>query len=75
MIWPHQKDARGKNTKINDGTDPTRKKKKRTPKEDLDKRSASSHDSKKCGARSVEKQRQMAFGFRKTVTAVTTPDR
>jgi hypothetical protein len=50
------------------------KKKKRTPKEDLDRRSASSHDSKKCAARSVEQQRGMAFGFRKTATVVITPD-
>jgi hypothetical protein len=55
--------------------DATREKEKRTPKEDLDKRSASSHGSKKCGARSVEKQGGIAFGFRKTATAATIPDR
>jgi hypothetical protein len=55
--------------------DPSREKEKRTPKEDLDRRSASSHDSKKCGARSVEKQGGMAFGFPKTATAVIIPDR
>jgi hypothetical protein len=75
MVWPRQKDARGKNTKINYGMDPTREKEKRTPKEDLDRSSASSHDSKKCGARSVEKQGGMASGFRKAAAAVTIPDR
>jgi hypothetical protein len=55
--------------------DPTREKGKRTPKEDMDRKSASSHDSKKFGARSVEEQGGVAFGFRKTATAVKTPDR
>jgi hypothetical protein len=73
MVWPRRKAARGKNTKINYGMDPTRDKEKRTPKEDLD-RSASSHDSKKCGARDAETQGGMAFGFRKTATAVIIPD-
>ena len=35
----------------------------------------SSHDNKKFRTRSVEKQRGMAFGFRKTATAVVKPDR
>jgi hypothetical protein len=69
-----QKDARGKNTKINYGVDPAREKEKRTPKEDLDRRGASSNDSEKCGARAVEKQGGMAFGFRKTATAVIISD-
>jgi hypothetical protein len=56
-----QKDAREKNTKINYGVDPTREKGKRTPKEDLARSSASSHDSEKCGARAVEKQGGMAL--------------
>jgi hypothetical protein len=68
------KGCQRKESKINYGMDPTRKKKKRMPKEDLD-TSASSHDSKKCGARSVQKQRGMAFSFWKTATAVITPDR
>jgi hypothetical protein len=55
--------------------DPTGEKENRTPKEDLDRRSASSHDSKKCGARAVEKQGGMAIGFRKMATAVIIPDR
>jgi hypothetical protein len=36
----------------------------------VDGRSTNSHDNKKFRTRSVEKQRGMAFGFRKTVTAV-----
>ena len=36
----------------------------------MDGRSTSSHDNKKLRTRSIEKQRGMAFGFRKTATAV-----
>jgi hypothetical protein len=36
----------------------------------VDRRSTSSHDNKKFGTRSVEKQGGMAFGFRKMATAV-----
>jgi hypothetical protein len=36
----------------------------------MDGRSKSSHDNKKLGTRSMEKQRGMAFGFRKIATAV-----
>jgi hypothetical protein len=43
---------------------------KRTPKENVDGRSTSSHDNKKFRIRSVEKQRGKAFGFRLTATAV-----
>jgi len=43
---------------------------KRAPKENVEGRSTSSHDSKKFRTRSMEKQRGVAFGFRKTVTAV-----
>ena len=39
-------------------------------KKNVDGRSTSSHDNKKFRNRSMEKQRGMAFGFRKTVTAV-----
>ena len=39
----------------------------------MDRRSTSSHENKKFGTRSVEKQRGMAFGFRKTATAVIKP--
>jgi len=55
--------------------DTTVEKEKRTSKKNLDGRSTSSHDNKKFGTRSVEKQRGMAFGFRKTATAVVKPDR
>jgi hypothetical protein len=73
MIRPRQKDARGENTKINYGLDTTGEKEKRTSKKNVDGRSASSHDNNKFRTRSLEKQRGMAFGFRKTVTAVKKP--
>jgi hypothetical protein len=50
-------------------------KKKRKSKKNVDGRSTRSHDNKKFGTRSVEKQGEMAFGFRKTATAVIKPDR
>ena len=75
MVWPRQKDARGENTKINYWLDTTVVKEKRTSKKNVDGRSTSSHDNKKFWTRSVEKQRGMAFGLRKTVTAVKKPDR
>ena len=70
MVWPRQKDARGENTKINYGLDTTGEKEKRTSKKNVNGRSTSSHDNKKFRTRSMEKQRGMAFGFRKTATAV-----
>jgi len=54
--------------------DTTGEKEKKTSKKNVDGRSTSSHDNKKFRARSVEKQRGMAFGFRKTATAVLKPD-
>ena len=48
--------------------------KKRTFKKNVDGRSSSSHDNKIFRNRSMEKQRGMAFGFRKTVAAVIKPD-
>ena len=74
MLWPGQKDVRGENTKINYGLNTTGEKEKRTSKKNVDGRSTSSHDNKKFITRSMEKQRGMAFGFLKTVTAVNTPD-
>jgi hypothetical protein len=50
-------------------------KKKRTSKKNVDGRSTSSLDYKKFRTGSVEKQERMAFGFRKTATAVIKPDR
>jgi hypothetical protein len=70
MVWPRQKDAGGENTKINYGMHTTGEKANRTPKKNIDERSKSSHDNKKFRTRSMEKQRGMAFGFRKTATAV-----
>jgi hypothetical protein len=75
MVWPRQKDARGENTKINYGIDTTGEKEKRTYKENMDGMSKSSHDNKKFRTRLMEKQKGMAFGFQKTVTAVIEPDR
>jgi hypothetical protein len=46
-----------------------------TSKKNVDGRSTCSHDSKKFRTISVDKQIGMAFGFRKTVTAVIKPDR
>jgi hypothetical protein len=50
-------------------------KKKRTSKKNVDGRRTSSHDNKKFRTKSVEKQGGMAFGFRKTATAVIKLDR
>ena len=50
-------------------------KEKRISKKNVDGRSTSSHDNKKFRTRSMEKQRGIAFGFRKTATAVRKPDR
>jgi hypothetical protein len=53
----------------------TRGEKKRTSKKNVDGRSTRSLDYKKFRTRSMEKQGAMAFGFRKTATAVIKPDR
>jgi hypothetical protein len=55
--------------------DTTGEKEKRTFKKNVDGRSTGRHDNKNFGTRSVERQRGMAFGFRKTATAVIKPDR
>jgi len=41
-----------------------------TFKKNVDGRSTSNHDNRKLRTRSMEKERGMAFGFRKTATAV-----
>jgi len=43
----YEKDARGENTKSNYRMDTTGEKEKRTPKENMDGKSTSSHDNKK----------------------------
>jgi hypothetical protein len=53
---------------------PEERRKKRTSKKNVDGRSTSSHDNKKFRKRSMKKQGGMAFGFRKTATAVIKPD-
>ena len=55
--------------------DTDRKKKKRTPKKNVDRGSTSSHGNKELETTSMEKQRGLEFGFQKTVTAVMKPDR
>ena len=75
MVWLFQKVARGENTKINYGMDTTGEKEKRTSKKNVDGRSTISHENKKFRTRLMEKQRGMAFGFRKTATAVIKPGR
>jgi len=70
MVWSRQKDARGQNNKINYGMDTMGEKEKRTSKKNVDGKSTSSHGNKKPRTRSMEKQRRMAFGFRKMATAV-----
>jgi len=59
----------------NYGVDTRGKKKKRTPKKNVDGRCRSSHENKTFRRRSVAKQKGMLFGFRKTATAVTRPER
>jgi hypothetical protein len=75
MVWPRQKGAGGENTGINYRMNTTGKKEKKTSKKNVDGRSKSSYDNKKFRNRSMEKQRGMAFGFRKTATAVIKQDR
>ena len=53
---------------------PRERRKRGRLRKSVDGRSTSSHDNKKFRTRSVEKQRGMAFGFRKTTTAVKKPD-
>ena len=65
-----EKDARGENTKINYRLGTVGEKEKRTSKINVDGRSTSSHDNNKFRTRSMEKQRGLAFGFRKMATAV-----
>ena len=74
-VWPCQKNARGENTKINYGVDAVGEKEKRTSKKNVDGRSTSSHGNRKFRTGSMEKQRGMAFGVRKTATGVKKPDR
>ena len=49
---------------------PRERRKRGRPRINVDGRSTSSHDNMKFRTRSMEKQREMAFGFRKTATAV-----
>jgi hypothetical protein len=62
-VWPHQKDARGENTKINCGLDTAGEKERRMSKKTVDGRSTDSHDNRKFRTGSMEEQRGMAFGL------------
>jgi hypothetical protein len=64
-----------KATEINYGVDTRGKKKKRTSKKNVEGMCTSSHENKTFRSRSVVKQKGMVFGFRKTATAVTRPER
>ena len=75
MVWSHQRDARGQNTKINYGTDTMGEKETRTSKKNMNGRGTSRCDNKKFRTRSMKKQRGMASGFQETGTAVKKPDR
>ena len=69
-LWPRQKDARGENTKINYGMNTMGEKENRTSKKNVDGRNKSSRDNERFRTRSMDKQRGMTFGFRKTATTV-----
>jgi hypothetical protein len=51
------------------------KKKKKTSKKNVNGRCINSYKNKTFRSRSVVKQKGMVFGFRKTATAVTRPER
>jgi hypothetical protein len=55
--------------------DTGRKKKKRTSKKNVDGRCMSSHENKTFRSRPVVEQKEMVFGYWKTATAVTRPER
>jgi len=55
--------------------DTSGEKEKRTSKKKVERRSTSSHNNKKFGTRSMEKQRGMVFGFWKTAIALIKTDR
>jgi hypothetical protein len=51
------------------------RRKRGSPKKNMDGRSTSNHDNKKFRTSTVVKHRGMSFGFRKTATADIKPDR
>jgi hypothetical protein len=57
------------------GVDTREEKEKRASKKNVDGRCTSSHENKTFRSRSVVKQKGTEFGFRKTATAVTRPER
>jgi hypothetical protein len=68
-------DARGETTKINYGVDTRERRKRGRPRKNVDGRCTSSHENKTFRNRSAVKQKGIVFGFRKTATAVTRPER
>ena len=73
MVWPRQKDARGENTEIYcimEWISWERRKRGRPKKKTWVEGLRAAMITKKFRARSMEKQRGMAFGFRKTATTV-----
>jgi len=54
---------------------PGERRKRGRPRKNVDGRCTSSHENKTFRSRSVVKQKGIVFGFRKTATAVTRPER
>jgi len=71
LITKKQKNAKNQTPSLEKQTEIE----KRTSKENVDERCTSSHENKTFRSRSVVKQKGMVFGFRKTATAVTRPER
>jgi hypothetical protein len=69
------KGCKTRDYKINYGVDTRGKKKKWTSRKNVDGRCTSSHENKIFRSRLMVKQKGIVFGFRKTATAVTRPER
>jgi hypothetical protein len=74
MVWPRQKDDRGENTKINYGMDTRERRKKGSPRKTWMEGVQAAMTTRNLKPAQWRK-RGMAFGFRKTATAVKNPDR
>jgi hypothetical protein len=64
------KECQRREYQLNYGMDTTGEKKKRTPKINVDGRSTNNHDNEVFRTGSMEQQGGIAFGFRKTATAL-----
>jgi hypothetical protein len=69
------KGCKRRDYQINCGVDTGGEKEKKTSKKNVGGRCTSSHENKTFRNRSVVKQKGMVFGFLKTATAVTRPER